>query len=170
MGQTRTVDQPKAEPAPAWGTRIPNATYRLQFNAHFTFRDALQIVDYLHELGISDIYASPLLEAARGSLHGYDVCNPSRLNPELGSDEDFEQLVQALQARRMGLLLDTVPNHMGIADDCNLWWTDVLENGPISQYATFSISSGNRKNASWSTKCYCRYWKTSMGASWKAAS
>ena len=136
MGQVRTAEQPKIGQAPARKTRIPDASYRLQFNAQFTFQDALQILDYLNELGISDIYASPLLQAAPGSQHGYDVCDPGRLNSELGGDEDFEQLVQALQARNMGLLVDTVPNHMGIADDCNLWWTDVLENGPISQYAT----------------------------------
>ncbi len=137
MGQTKTVEQPQALHSPARGTRIPNATYRLQLNSHFTFSDAREIVDYLYKLGISDVYASPVLQAAPGSLHGYDVCDPSRLNPELGSDEDFDRLVHALQARSMGLLVDTVPNHMGIADDCNLWWTDVLENGPISQYAPF---------------------------------
>src|SRR6266540_1026664 len=92
--------------------RVPRATYRLQFNRAFTFKDARRIVPYLRDLGISDYYASPLLMAREGSIHGYDVCDHSRLNPELGSEEDFEALVQALHNANMGLVLDVVPNHM----------------------------------------------------------
>ncbi len=116
--------------------RIPCATYRFQFNRDFTFRDAAALVDYLHELGISDCYASPLLRARPGSAHGYDICDHSQLNPELGTEEDFQNFTSTLSARSMGLLLDTVPNHMGIGD-ANLWWMDVLENGPSSTYATY---------------------------------
>jgi (1->4)-alpha-D-glucan 1-alpha-D-glucosylmutase len=115
--------------------RIPISTYRLQFNSTFRFRDALQLVPYLHELGITDIYASPLLQARRGSPHGYDVTDPSHLNPELGADEDFDALVAELKKYGMGLLLDIVPNHMAASSE-NPWWMDLLENGSRSQYAS----------------------------------
>ena len=82
--------------------RIPLATYRLQFNASFTFADALPIVEYLHALGVSDIYASPYLRSVPGSPHGYDVADPTRLNPEIGTDEEYSRLVDALKARGMG--------------------------------------------------------------------
>ena len=126
-----------ALPADLLLPRIPRATYRLQFNNHFTFRDAQAIVPYLHQLGISDCYASPILLARPGSQHGYDVCDPGRLNPELGTPDDFDALVVALQAHQMGLLLDTVPNHMGVNANANSWWIDVLENGPSSDFALF---------------------------------
>src|SRR4051794_17693492 len=122
------------------GRRIPRATYRMQFNKDFTFRDAEALVPYLDELGISDLYTSPILQAMPGSMHGYDICNPRRLNPELGTPDDFARLVAALKAHGMGLIMDIVPNHMGIGSDCNEWWMDVLENGPASAYAgTFDI-------------------------------
>ncbi|MCX6020898.1 MAG: alpha-amylase family glycosyl hydrolase, partial [Chloroflexi bacterium] len=117
--------------------RVPNATYRLQFNRAFTFRDATALVPYLAALGISDCYASPILKARPGSMHGYDLTDPSQLNPDLGSPEDFEEFCAALRAHGMGLVLDTVPNHMGINDSSNLWWMDVLENGPSSIYASY---------------------------------
>ena len=140
MGYERNTSASEAaqeRPTTESGARIPDATYRLQFNGQFTFRDATALLAYLHDLGISDIYASPILRARRGSLHGYDVCDPTQLNPALGSEQDFEDLVGGLKERKMGLLLDTVPNHMGIDDTCNIWWMDVLENGPSSPYATF---------------------------------
>lgn len=117
--------------------RLPVATYRLQFNAHFTFAQAAQIVAYLYDLGISDCYASPYLKACPGSLHGYDVIDHNALNPEVGGEEQYDRFVAALQQRGMGQILDIVPNHMGIADGRNLWWVDVLENGPSSPYAAF---------------------------------
>ncbi|HEU5013073.1 MAG TPA: malto-oligosyltrehalose synthase [Roseiflexaceae bacterium] len=117
--------------------RIPRATYRFQFNTSFTFRDAQALVEYLDVLGVSDMYASPLLQPRKDSEHGYDVSDPTRLNPALGSQEDFDSMVAALRQRNMGLLLDTVPNHMGIGDETNVWWMDVLENGPSSVYAKF---------------------------------
>ena len=117
--------------------RVPRATYRLQFNRHFTFKDALEQVPYLHELGISDVYASPILAARPGSNHGYDVCDPTRLNPDLGDDETFDAFAAALRQRGMGLVLDAVPNHMGIGHPSNVWWNDVLENGPSSIHAAW---------------------------------
>lgn len=116
--------------------RTPIATYRLQFNRGFRFADARPLVPYLQELGVTDIYASPLFQARRGSMHGYDVTDPTRLNPELGTAEEFESLVEELKHRGMGLLLDIVPNHMA-ADPENRWWADVLENGPSSPYASY---------------------------------
>src|SRR4051794_3422882 len=113
--------------------RVPRATYRLQFNAGFTFADARAIVPYLAELGISDIYASPILRARKGSAHGYDVVDAGALNPELGTEDDFNALHEELQARQMGLLLDIVPNHMAASDE-NVWWMNVLENGDRSRY------------------------------------
>jgi (1->4)-alpha-D-glucan 1-alpha-D-glucosylmutase len=116
---------------------IPSATYRLQLNDTCTFRDAWALIPYLHALGISDYYLSPILKARPGSSHGYDICDHSQLNPALGSPEDFGALAAELRRHGMGLILDVVPNHMGIGDPCNSWWMDVLENGPSSPYATF---------------------------------
>jgi (1->4)-alpha-D-glucan 1-alpha-D-glucosylmutase len=113
--------------------RVPRATYRLQFNAGFTFADARAIVPYLADLGISDIYASPILRARKGSAHGYDVVDAGALNPELGTEDDFNALHEELQAWQMGLLLDIVPNHMAASDE-NVWWMNVLENGEHSRY------------------------------------
>ncbi len=117
--------------------RVPAATYRLQFNRDFTFRDARDLVPYLHALGVSDCYASPILQARAGSSHGYDICDHSRLNPDLGGEADFEAFSAALREHGMGLVLDAVPNHMGIGDPGNVWWMDVLENGPGSPFAPF---------------------------------
>jgi (1->4)-alpha-D-glucan 1-alpha-D-glucosylmutase len=117
--------------------RVPRATYRLQFNRGFTFLDARDLVPYLSALGVSDCYASPVLQACTGSSHGYDICDHSRLNPELGGEQDFDSFSIALREHGMGLILDAVPNHMGIAEARNAWWMDVLENGPSSVYAPF---------------------------------
>ncbi len=117
--------------------RIPTATYRFQFNASFTFDDARNLVPYLKALGVSDVYASSYLGARPGSLHGYDITDHNTLNPEIGTQEDYDRFVEALRAHEMGQVLDVVPNHMGIAAGCNRWWSDVLENGPSSPYAGF---------------------------------
>src|SRR6266851_8227970 len=124
---------------PRQGRRVspPAATYRLQFHAGFTFDDARRLVSYLHDLGVSHIYASPYLRARSGSLHGYDVADPNSLNPELGSPEDYERMVDELRRHGIGQLVDVVPNHMGIGDPGNYRWLDVLENGPASIYANF---------------------------------
>src|SRR5216684_2600608 len=116
--------------------RIPVSTYRLQFNKDFRFVDAIHIVDYLHDLGITDLYASPILKARPGSTHGYDVIDPTQINPEIGTPAEFDELVAALQDKGMGLILDIVPNHMAASVD-NVWWFDVLEKGQDSPYAAF---------------------------------
>src|SRR5574337_1760363 len=117
--------------------RVPVATYRLQFQPTFTFADAKQLVPYLHEMGISDCYASPILQAASSSSHGYDISSHYTLNPAIGSEEEFDEVVGELKRHEMGLILDWVPNHMGISGNTNAWWADVLENGPSSPYARF---------------------------------
>lgn len=117
--------------------RIPTATYRLQFHKDFRFDDARAIVDYLHDLGISDLYASPIFVARAGSTHGYDVVDHSRIDPALGGEDGFAALSAAAQVRGMGVVLDIVPNHMGIGESGNAWWIDVLENGPGSIYANY---------------------------------
>jgi (1->4)-alpha-D-glucan 1-alpha-D-glucosylmutase len=116
--------------------RLPSATYRVQLNQDFRFADTFKILDYLQELGISDLYLSPILASRKGSGHGYDVTDPTRINPELGSEEEFTALQTELQNRGMGLLLDTVPNHMAASAE-NPWWMDVLENGAQSAFAAF---------------------------------
>ena len=117
--------------------QIPTATYRVQLNRHFTFRDAAAIVPYLSSLGISHFYASPYLRARPGSLHGYDIIDHNSLNPEIGSPEDYEYFVQELHRHGMRQILDIVPNHMGVMGSDNAWWLDVLENGEASDYADF---------------------------------
>src|SRR5262244_3301977 len=117
---------------PSAALRIPVSTYRLQFNRSFTFEHAREIVPYLHDLGITDLYCSSYLKAVPGSLHGYDVVDPTQLNPEVGTDADFRKLVETLKAHRMGQILDVVPNHMGIGKSANPWWLDILEHGPGS--------------------------------------
>ncbi|WP_455387751.1 malto-oligosyltrehalose synthase [Petrachloros mirabilis] len=117
--------------------RIPVSTYRIQMNRSSTFRDVARLVPYLHELGITDLYCSPYFTAVPGSMHGYDVVDPTTLNPEIGTEEDYRAMVDELHQRGMGQLLDVVPNHMGITQQINGWWQDMLENGPSSPYASF---------------------------------
>jgi (1->4)-alpha-D-glucan 1-alpha-D-glucosylmutase len=116
---------------------IPLATYRLQLNRDFTFAQATDVVPYLADLGISHCYISPCLKARPGSMHGYDIVDHNSFNPEIGSAEEFDRFVAALHERGMGLILDIVPNHMGIMGSDNAWWLDVLENGQASIYAEF---------------------------------
>jgi (1->4)-alpha-D-glucan 1-alpha-D-glucosylmutase len=116
--------------------RVPRATYRVQLNSGFTFRDAAAIASYLAALGISDLYTSPILKARKGSTHGYDIVDPTTLNPELGTEDDFSALHDELQGRGMGLLLDIVPNHMAASHE-NAWWVSVLENGRGSRYVHY---------------------------------
>ena len=119
------------------GLRIPVSTYRLQFNSRFGFSDATDIVAYLDALGISDIYASPYFKAHEGSLHGYDVLDQNSLNPEVGTEDEYDEMIVELKQRHMGQILDIVPNHMCIEGQGNAYWMDVLENGPSSTYASF---------------------------------
>ncbi len=118
-------------------SRIPSGTYRLQLHREFNFKSAMALGGYLHDLGISDCYLSPITEAHAGSVHGYDVINHSKVNPELGTDDELQRFAQMLHQRGMGIVQDIVPNHMSIGDPANQWWNDVLENGPSSPYAEF---------------------------------
>src|SRR6478736_5193796 len=115
----------------------PLSTYRLQFNAGFRFENARRLVGYLHALGISHIYSSPILKANTGSVHGYDITDHNQLNPEVGSYEELKDLVHELKNYGMGQVLDFVPNHMGIGSGTNPWWWDVLANGRASEFAEF---------------------------------
>jgi (1->4)-alpha-D-glucan 1-alpha-D-glucosylmutase len=125
--------------------RVPLATYRIQFNAQFTFADARAIVPYLHDLGITEIYSSPILRARKGSMHGYDIVDPTALNPELGTDDDFTELSGALDAHGMGFVLDIVPNHMAASHE-NPWWMGLLEHGLESRYRYyFDVDWQNEK-------------------------
>ena len=123
--------------SPTVPLRPLTATLRLQFHRDFTLDDAVRLVPYFASLGISHVYASPILKARPGSTHGYDVVDPTTINPELGGEEALQRLVAALREHGMGLILDIVSNHMAVGGDANPWWLDVLEWGPTSPYATF---------------------------------
>src|SRR6266446_3870818 len=114
---------------------IPIATYRLQLTADFGFEKAAEIVPYLNALGITHLYASPFMKSRKGSTHGYDVVDHAQINPELGGDAGFERLSRALKQHDLGLILDFVPNHVGVHFADNPWWLDVLEWGPASPHA-----------------------------------
>lgn len=116
---------------------IPTATYRLQFGADLTFRDAKALVPYLSGLGVSHVYASPVLKTRAGSSHGYDITDHNALNPLLGTEQDFRKFVAELHGRNMKLILDIVPNHMAVGGSDNRWWLDVLEHGEASLYSGY---------------------------------
>ncbi len=137
IARERGGPMPGRERAARQTLTIPRATYRLQLHAGFGFRAATEIVPYLARLGISHCYCSPFLKARPHSTHGYDVVDHNAFNPELGTEEDFGRLSAALRARGIGLVIDVVPNHMGVMGADNAWWLDVLENGPASVYAPY---------------------------------
>src|SRR5947207_3445916 len=114
----------------------PRATYRLQFHNGFSFADAERLVSYFARLGVSHVYASPITTARPDSMHGYDVIDPTRVNPELGGEDALRHFVTALRAAGLGLIVDIVPNHMA-AVAANPWWFDVLRHGPQSRYAPY---------------------------------
>jgi len=118
-------------------SRHPLSTYRLQLTPEFGFEQAAGQARYLARLGVTHLYASPYLQAAPGSTHGYDVVDPTRVNVELGGDEGWRRLCTALGEAGLGQVLDIVPNHMAMAGRHNAWWWDVLENGPSSKYALY---------------------------------
>lgn len=113
------------------------ATQRLQFHQGFTLDDAVPLVPYFARLGISHLYASPLLSARAGSMHGYDVVDPTRVSPQLGGEAALRRLVSALREHGMGLILDIVSNHMAVGGADNPWWLDLLEWGRLSPYSEF---------------------------------
>ena len=145
------ADSQQRPDAPAQG-RIPRATYRVQLNAGFTFKDLTAIVPYLAALGISHVYCSPYFRARAGSAHGYDVVDHNSLNPEIGSREELDRLVTELRAHGMGHILDIVPNHVGVMGSDNAWWMDVLENGQASIYADYFDIDWNPANAALADK------------------
>jgi (1->4)-alpha-D-glucan 1-alpha-D-glucosylmutase len=116
--------------------KIPIATYRLQFNAQFDFEKASNLLDYFSALGISDIYASPIFKSRSGSTHGYDVVDPSQIDPELGGAEGFDTLAQNVQVKGLGWIQDIVPNHMAYDSD-NVMLMDIMEHKQNSKYAKF---------------------------------
>ena len=126
---------PTPSPSPDPGPRA--ATYRVQLHSGFTFDDAAAIAGYLAALGVSHLYCSPILQAAAGSTHGYDVVDPGRLNAELGGAPGYQRLAGHLAGAGLRQVLDIVPNHMALAGRANAWWWDVLENGPSSRYASY---------------------------------
>src|SRR3954464_2770830 len=107
--------------------QLPEATYRLQLHAGFTFPDAARLAPYLRDLGITHCYASPYLKARPGSTHGYDIIDHDCLNPEIGTAADYKDWVGALHEAALGQILDTVPNHMAVGTNENAWWNDLLE-------------------------------------------
>jgi (1->4)-alpha-D-glucan 1-alpha-D-glucosylmutase len=126
--------------APRLSWPPPAATYRIQFHKDFTFAHATDVLPYLRRLGVTHIYASPILKARPGSTHGYDTVDPREINPELGGLEGFEGFAAAIKSNRMELLLDIVPNHMGVGGSDNPWWLSVLEWGELSPFAdTYDI-------------------------------
>ncbi len=133
-------------------SRDRSATYRLQLDSGFGFEQAAALIGYLAELGISHLYVSPVLQAAKGSPHGYDVVDPSRVNRELGGEQGFFRLHNALDSAGLGLLLDVVPNHMAIGGRENPWWWDVLENGSSSPYAQYFDVDWDASEERWPNK------------------
>src|SRR4051812_36131529 len=123
----------------------PRATYRIQFHKGFTFADAERLVPYFARLGISHVYASPITTARAGSMHGYDVTDSTRVNPELGGEQALRKFVAALRGAGLGLIVDIVPNHMA-AVATNPWWFDVLRDGPQSRYAPYFDIDWNAEN------------------------
>ena len=119
------------------GRNRPLSTYRLQFHRGFRFEQAGKLIDYLHALGISHLYSSPILQSRPGSMHGYDITDHNHINPEIGTEEEFQALIDEMKSAGLGMVLDIVPNHMGVGHGSNPWWQDVLENGQASRYAQF---------------------------------
>src|SRR5579883_1483338 len=115
----------------------PRATMRLQLHRDFTFADATKLIPYLAALGVSHLYSSPILTARPGSMHGYDVIDPTKVSSELGGEAGLRRLVAALRAAKLGLIVDIVPNHMAAGGMENPWWGDVLAHGRASRYAKF---------------------------------
>ena len=132
--------------------RVPRATYRLQMHEKFAFEQLSEIVGYLDELGISDVYVSPVFRASPGSTHGYDVCDHNEISPELGGIDGLMKVSAQLQEKGMGLLVDFVPNHMGIEGPYNWRWIDVLEHGHESRFASFFDIQWNPRQVLWADR------------------
>ena len=147
--------------------RPGTATYRFQLGPSRGFEHVAALSEYLDTLGVTDVYLSPCFKCAPGSTHGYDVTDHNAFNPEIGSPITFDRMTATLDERGMGVILDIVPNHMGVAGDTNPWWMDVLENGPSFPAPPSSTSSGHLRRPSYGTRCSCPCSRTSMGRSWR---
>ena len=134
--QLLTKAEAAAAEAPALN-RVPRATYRLQLRPEFGFGEVRELVPYLSRLGVSELYFSPLFRAREESSHGYDVVDHGAIQPDFGGMDGFVAAAAAAQEHEMGIVLDVVPNHMGINDPGNRWWRDVLENGPAARFADY---------------------------------
>ena len=134
----------------------PRATMRLQFHRGFTFANARSLMPYFAALGISHVYASPLMTARPGSMHGYDVIDPTRINPELGGEEELRRFVDELRRQELGLIVDIVPNHMAIGSG-NAWWMDVLACGRTAALLNILTSIGARRMRICRARCCCRF-------------
>ena len=130
----------------------PHCTYRLQLKPGFGFTEAKEVAGYLADLGISHLYTSPFLQAAKDSTNGYDVVDPSRVNVQLGEKTSFHALCETLQKEGLGWMIDIVPNHMAILGKQNPWWWDVLENGPSSPFATYFDVDWSSSEERWPNK------------------
>src|SRR5512133_1138818 len=151
-------------------TPIPRATYRLQFHKGFGFRDAAALAGYLGRLGVSHVYASPYFKARPGSTHGYDIVDHGQLNPELGDEAAFGDMVAAFRNNGLGQVLDFVPNHIGIGGADNPWWLDVLEWGPASEYAGWFDIDWDPDRRYLQDKLLVRFSVSNTGPYWKRAS
>lgn len=149
--------------------RIPWSTYRLQLGPDLTLDQSLALLPYLQSLGISDLYLSPLFCACAESSHGYDVVDHGTIDPAIGDLAAFERLATAARKAGMGILLDVVPNHMGINDPGNLWWLDVLENGEGSYFADFFDIEWHPPAAGLQDKILLPFLGEPFGAFWKTA-
>jgi (1->4)-alpha-D-glucan 1-alpha-D-glucosylmutase len=130
----------------------PIATYRIQLRSGFGFDQAIAVIGYLKDLGVSHFYASPYLQAAPGSTHGYDVEDPTRIDEALGGESGHLRFCQALQAGGLFQMIDLVPNHLSISGSGNAWWWDVLENGPRSRYAAYFDVDWQASEGRWPNK------------------
>ena len=148
--------------------RQPLATYRVQLHKGFGFDAAAAAARYLAELGISDLYTSPILQAAPGSTHGYAVIDHGTLNPELGGAEGYERLSAALREAGLGHVLDIVPNHMGLGAG-NALWLDLLENGPAAQAAKFFDVEWHPVKEELAGKVLLPSWATATAPCWSGA-
>ncbi len=142
---------------------LVRATARLQFHRDFPMDRGTALVSYFKRLGISHIYASPLLKARPGSMHGYDIVDHNQINPELGGEDALKRLVAELRRHDMGLILDIVPNHMGVGGSDNAWWLDVLEWGRASPHAEYFDIDWDPPDASLRNRLLAPFLGTSYG-------
>ena len=149
--------------------RVPVSTYRVQMHKDFNFADAQAIVGYLKQLGIGDFYSSPIFEARPGSMHGYDVTRHDRLNPELGGEEGFASFSAELQRQGLGLLLDIVPNHMGVGNDSDLVAGRARERPRFAVFRIFRHRLEAAQSRPCATSFFCPSWAINMAPNWRAS-